>query len=299
LSPPWYDPASPGQYPQYIRTLRKKFFNTNDQLLTLALAAAGPEFSLLGVTSSLIEWNIAREVGARISVHVGVGKQSDARGLQQLGNMGLLKNDTTYIHCCTLNDTEMKMIADTGGTVSLAVPIEMQMGHGMPPIQQFLNLGVRPSLSVDVETNQPSDMFTQMHACFALQRALYNQSHRDDCFFAFTFVSPVACKNNLLNTRDVLKLATVEGARANALLSKTGTLTPGKQADVILLRAGQINVAPINDVVGSIVLGMDRSNVDSVFVAGNAIKRHGRLVGVDVDRLVQRADAAREALLAR
>jgi len=299
LSPAWYDPASPGQYPQYIRTLRRKFFNTDDQLLTLALAAAGPEFSLLGVRSSLIEWNIAREVGARISVHVGVGKQSDARGLQQMGRMGLLKNDTTYIHCCTLNDIEMKMIADTGGTVSLAVPIEMQMGHGMPPIQKFLDLGVRPSLSVDVETNQPSDMFTQMHACFALQRALYNESHKDDCFFEFTFVSPVACKAKLLNTRDVLKFATIEGARANGLLRKTGTLTPGKQADVILLRAEQINVAPVNDVVGSIVLGMDRSNVDSVFIAGNAVKRSGQLVGVDVNRIARNAEKAREALLAR
>ena len=112
-------------------------------------------------------------------------------------------------------------------------------------------------------------------------------------------MSPVACKTNLLNTREVLKLATIEGARANALLHKTGTLTPGKQADVILLRAQQINVAPINDVVGSIVLGMDRSNVDSVFIAGNAVKRHGRLVGVDVERVVRKADEAREALLAR
>jgi cytosine/adenosine deaminase-related metal-dependent hydrolase len=142
-------------------------------------------------------------------------------------------------------------------------------------------------------------MFTQMHACFALQRALYNQSHKNDCFFAFTFVSPVACKNHLVNARDVLTFATVEGARANALLHKTGTLTPGKQADIILLRATQLNVAPINDVVGSIVLGMDRSNVDSVFIAGNAVKRHGRLVGVDVERLVRKAEEAREALLAR
>lgn len=299
LSPAWYDPASPGQYPQYIRTLRKKFFNTSDQLLTLALAAAGPEFSLLGVESSLIEWKIGREVGARISVHVGVGKQANARGLQRMGQMGLLKNDTTYIHCCTLNDTEMKMIADTGGTVSLAIPIEMQMGHGTPPIQQFLDLGVRPSLSVDVETNQPSDMFTQMHACFALQRSLYIEAHKDDCLFEFTFVSPTSCKDNLANVRDVLKFATVEGARANGLLHKTGTLTPGKQADIVVLRAKQINVAPVNDVVGSIVLGMDRSNVDSVFVAGNAVKRHGRLVGVDVERLVRKADNAREALLSR
>ena len=299
LQPAWYDPASPGEYPQYIRTLRKKFFNTSDQLLTLALAAAGPEFSLRGVDSAVIEWNIAREVGARISVHVGVGKQSFYGGLQEMGNRGLLKNDTTYIHCCTLNETTMKMIADTGGTVSLAVPIEMQMGHGTPPIQQFLDLSVRPSLSVDVETNQPSDMFTQMHACFALQRELYIQKHPNECLFEFTFVSPTACKEKLLNTRDVLEFATVEGARANALLSKTGTLTPGKEADIILLRGEQINVAPVNDAIGAIVLGMDSSNVDSVFIAGRAVKRNGRLVGVNVERLKRQAEEARDALLRR
>jgi cytosine/adenosine deaminase-related metal-dependent hydrolase len=299
LQPPWYDPASPGKYPQYIRVLRKKFFNTTDQLLTLALAAAGPEFSLRGVDSAREEWRIAREVGARISVHVGVGKQSNARGLTQMGEEGLLKDDTTYIHCCTLNDTEMKMIADTGGTISLAVPIEMQMGHGTPPIQQFLDLGVRPSLSVDVETNQPTDMFTQMQACFALQRALYIEGHKDECLFEFTFVSPVACKNRLLNTRDVLEFATVEGARANGLLHKTGTLAPGKEADLILLRGKQINVAPVNDAIGAVVLGMDSSNVDSVFIAGHAVKRHGRLVGVNVEKLERQAERARDALVAR
>jgi len=299
LQPAWYDPASPGKYPQYIRTLRPKFFNTTDQLLTLALAAAGPEFSLRGVDSAREEWKIAREVGARISVHVGVGKQANFRGLTTMANEGLLKEDTTYIHCCTLDEFERKMIADTGGTVSLAVPIEMQMGHGTPPIQQFLDLGVRPSLSVDVETNQPSDMFTQMHACFALQRALYIENHKESCLFEFTFVSPVACKNSLLNTRDVLGFATVEGARANGLLHKTGTLTPGKEADIIMLRGNQLNVAPLNDAIGAIVLGMDSSNVDSVFIAGRAVKRNGRLLGVNVERLERQAENARDALVNR
>ena len=83
---------------------------------------------------------------------------------------GLLGPDTTYIHCTTLNDTEIQMIVDTGGTVSLASPVEMMMGHGMPPIQKFLDRGLRPSLSVDVETNVPNDMFNQMRSVLALQR---------------------------------------------------------------------------------------------------------------------------------
>jgi cytosine/adenosine deaminase-related metal-dependent hydrolase len=293
---PWWGKWEERQPSWFVRAATEHF-STKDQKLTLALAAPGPEFTDFEVTRD--HWKLARETDARITTHVGVGSYGQDGKVQEFGEAGLLGPDTTYIHCTTLSDTEIQMIVDTGGTVSLASPVEMMMGHGMPPIQKFLDLGVRPSLSVDVETNQPSDMFTQMHACFALQRALYNESHKDDCFFAFTFVSPVACKAKLLNTRDVLKFATIEGARANGLLRKTGTLTPGKQADVILLRAEQINVAPVNDVVGSIVLGMDRSNVDSVFIAGNAVKRSGQLVGVDVNRIARDAEKAREALLAR
>ena len=91
--------------------------------------------------------------------------------MQEMGRAGLLGPDTTYIHCTTLNDTEIQMIVDTGGTVSLASPVEMMMGHGMPPIQKFLDRGLRPSLSVDVETNVPADMFNQMRSVLALQRS--------------------------------------------------------------------------------------------------------------------------------
>ena len=112
----------------------------------------------------------------------------------------MLGPDTTYIHCTTLNDTEIQMIVDTGGTVSLAAPVEMMMGHGMPPIQKFLDRGLKPSLSVDVETNVPSDMFNQMRSVLALQRAFASGQGK----------APVSA-------RDVLGYATIEGARANGL----------------------------------------------------------------------------------
>jgi cytosine/adenosine deaminase-related metal-dependent hydrolase len=166
----------------------------------------------------------------------------------------------------------------------------MQMGHGMPPIQKALDMGIRPSLSVDVETNMPTDMFTQMRACFALQRGLLNQDH------LFPDTSHVA---RLLTAKDVLALATIEGARANHLDHKTGSLTPGKQADIILLQTRALNVAPMNDPTAAVVLGMDTSNVDSVFVAGRPLKWRGKLVGVDVDRLLRRVADAHEALMAR
>jgi cytosine/adenosine deaminase-related metal-dependent hydrolase len=181
------------------------------------------------------------------------------------------------------------MIVDTGGTVSMSATSEMTMGYGMPPIQQFLGYGLRPSLSVDVETNVPNDMFTQMRSVISLQRALL-------------FERKLAGEENLpdfLNARDVLEFATIEGARANGLDHKVGTLTPGKEADLILLRTDRVNVFPINDPLGAVVWGMDTGNVDSVFVAGKALKRNGQLLGVDLGRVRKMAYESRDYVVAK
>ena len=162
-----------------------------------------------------------------------------------MGKAGLLGPDTTYIHCCTLSDEELQMIADTGGTVSIAAPVEMQMGHGMPPVQRCLDRGLRPSLSVDVETTVSADLFAQMRSVLTLQRAQINEQR-------------LAGGENLppvLTSRDVMEFATIEGARATGLERKVGTLTPGKEADIILLRTDRINVLPINDPIGVVVAG--------------------------------------------
>jgi 5-methylthioadenosine/S-adenosylhomocysteine deaminase len=287
VTPPWYE--NPNQpYPGDIYRLRQQYFSSSDQLLTLALAAAGPEFS--NVDAAVIEWQTARDVGARISVHIGVGTLGQQGLLQQLASRVQLADDTTYIHACTLSDTDWELIAQTGGAVSLAVPIELQMGHGRPPLQKALDFGVPVSLSVDVETNMPTDMFTQMHAAFAVQRGYLNEQH---------LFPDVSHRAQLLTARRVLEFATIGGANINGLGAKIGSLTPGKQADVVLLQARAINVAPINDAVGAVVLGMDSSNVDSVFVAGKPVKWRGKLVNVDVPRLLTRAEKARLELMRR
>jgi cytosine/adenosine deaminase-related metal-dependent hydrolase len=269
---PWWGKWEPNQPGWFVRAA-KTHFSSNHQLLTLALAPYGPEFTEFEITKS--HWKLARDVGARISVHVGVGTFGKRGKLEEFGRSGLMGPDTTYIHCTTLNDEEIQMIVDSGGTVSLAAPVEMMMGHGMVPTQKFLDRGLRPSLSVDVETNVPGDMFSQMRTVLALQRALL-------------FQRSLAGEDNLppfLTARDALEFATIEGARANGLGDKVGSLTPGKDADVIMLNTNSINIMPINDPIGAVVWGMDTSNVDSVFVAGKAMKRHGELIGVDLNRL--------------
>jgi cytosine/adenosine deaminase-related metal-dependent hydrolase len=256
----------------------------------------------------MFEWDIARhpDVQARLSVHVGVGaagafepiKRLDA-ALKAAGKAGL-GNDTTYIHCVRITDEELRMIVDTGGTMSLAIPISMTMGMGTPPVERLRQIApdFRYSLSVDVPTNQGTDMFSKMKALFMLQRSLRTQADPEACLFTF-FQDPAECRDGMITAREVLEAATVQGARANGLATKTGTLSVGKAADIVILDARRIDVGPMNDPIGLVATAMDTSHVNSVMVAGEFRKRDGQLVGVDVGRILDEAEASRDAVLAR
>ena len=274
---PWWGKWEERQ-PSWFMRAATEHFSTKDQMLTLALAAPGPEFTDFEVTRD--HWKLAREAGARITTHVGVGSHGLEAKFEQFGRSGVLGPDTTYIHCTTLNDTEIQMIVDTGGTVSLATPVEMMMGHGMPPIQKFLDRGLNPSLSVDVETNVPCDMFNQMRSVLALQRA-----H--------------AAGAAPITARDVLAYATIEGAKANGLDAKVGSLTPGKQADIIMLRTDRMNVTPLGDPATAVVTSMDTGNVDTVLIGGQVMKQGGQLLHVDWPAVRRRATESRDFVIAK
>jgi cytosine/adenosine deaminase-related metal-dependent hydrolase len=282
----WY--TSTRKSPDDIRRVRDQYFSSDDGLLTLAMGMRGPGFCTEEVVRH--DWELAREVGAPISVHVGMGPYAGRFAMvSQLNDMGLLGPDTTYIHCNYLSDEEFKLIADTGGKVSIAPTVEMIMGHGTPPTAQALRHGLRPSLSIDVVTTVPGDMFTQMRFLFAQDRLLSHEA----AFAAGNEVDP-----QLLSSREVLEFATIEGARVCGLDDRTGSLTLGKQADVVVLRCDHSNTYPIVDPVSTVVLQADTRNVETVFVAGEALKRDGQLVGGDLRRARDLAAASLEYLLA-
>jgi len=218
----------------------------------------------------------------------GVNNNTE-RTLIELGGAGLLMPGDEYIHCTHLSSDAWKLIKDSGGNVSLAVPIEMAMGHGMPPIQDALDHGVRPSLSSDVDVTMAQDPFTVMRAAFTPQRLLVLQRARKG----------EANLPPLLTCRDVLEFATVEGARCLTLDGKVGTLTPGKEADIVMLAADRINVWPLNNVPGAVVNLMNPMNVDTVFIAGKVRKWRGSLVGVDLPRVLRLAQEARDGVVRR
>jgi 5-methylthioadenosine/S-adenosylhomocysteine deaminase len=271
-------------HPEDIRRIRNEYFSSDDGLVTLAMAARQPGNSNFDVAKH--DWALARELGIPISVHVGMRLHNlHYTPVKDMHDLGLMGPDTCYIHCTDLNDQELDWIAETGGKVSIAPYVEMLMGHGPPPIGKLLERGVRASLSVDVVSSVPGEMFTQMRTALAYDRILEFTPTPDEAY---------APK---LTHEDVLQFATIDGARSIMLEDRIGSLTPGKQADIVLLQARAINTMPVLDPQATIVTFADTSNVDSVYVAGRAMKRHGKLVDADLDGVYAKLEASRNHIL--
>jgi cytosine/adenosine deaminase-related metal-dependent hydrolase len=186
--------------------------------------------------------------------------------------MDLLYPNTTYIHSSHLLEDEWKMVRDSGSNVSLAPQIELQMGHGWAPAQTAERLGIPVGLSSDVATTASADQFTQMHAIFASERGRRHQVSWDEDLDGN---SPTT---DLITARQVLRWATLDGAKVAGIADRTGSITPGKKADIVIIDGNAVNVAPIIDPVGAVVGAADISNVETVMVNGVILKRDGKLV---------------------
>jgi 5-methylthioadenosine/S-adenosylhomocysteine deaminase len=272
----YYRGAGPAtQYPRDITRIQRTYFSSKDQLLTLAL----------GTNIDAKLYGLAREVGVPAVLHIN----NLSAQILELGRAGLLRPGDEYIHCTHLNDDAWRLIRDSGGHISLSVEIEMAMGQGLPAIQEALDHGVRPSLSSDHGATVAQDFFSVMRAVFTLQHLQLFQR-------AFSGEQNLPRR---LSPRDLLEFATIEGARCANLESKVGTLTPGKEADIVLLAADRISVWPLNNAPGAVVNLMNPSQVETVLIGGKVKKWRGNLVGVDVPRVLRMAEEARDALLRR
>src|SRR6266487_2149287 len=269
-----------------VRRVRDTYFPSDDGLLTMGLATRGPGFCIDDVVRR--EWALARELGIPITVHVAMGRLAGRFAMvKQLHDLGLLGPDTTYVHCCYFSDEEWGMVADSGGTVSIAPQVEAQMGHGWPPVMKAREHGLRPSLSIDVVTTVPGDMFTQMRCAFGCERARVN---------AVAWEADTAVPDTMLTARHMLEMATLNGAHVAGLERRTGSLAPGKKADVVVIDGRSLNTAPVIDPVAAVTLCADVSNVDTVIIDGKIRKREGKLLA-DVDKARRLVEASRDHLL--
>ncbi|NUR92618.1 MAG: amidohydrolase family protein [Nonomuraea sp.] len=229
----------------------------------LIMAASGPEFG--DEDLALREWRLADELGLHISVHLGGhGPEAAERGLAWMRVNGF---PLTAIHANHYTDEALSELAAHGVCASVSPVDEMTLGIGYPITGRAQAAGMPVSLSTDTVVCSPGDMFSLMRAAFTLE-----------------------CGR--LSVADVLRMATLEGARAVGLADEVGSLRPGKRADLVLLRTDTPVMAGTQDPVGAVVLNADTAAVDTVLVGGRVVKRDGRLVGHDLPALVESLRAA-------
>ncbi len=293
--------SNPGnQYPTDAIRIKKQWFSSTDQLVTMIM---GGEVYLPGYEKA---WKIGRQLGLQVAAHIlspfSIRPTLDLLAQGKGGDSGTLGlgPDNLFIHMTGMSDMGWQAVKNAGAQVSIAFPIEMNMRHGIPPIIKMQSLGMEPSLSVDVECTMTADFFTQMRVCMNMQRMVVNQMILEQGNFLppQQWPTPAPGTPPLLTTRDVLRYGTMNGAKGLRLDGKVGSLTPGKEADIIILDATKLNVAPLNQVPGAVVSLMDRTNVETVIVAGKVRKWKGHLLDVDLDHLRQQLEASRDFVFA-
>jgi 5-methylthioadenosine/S-adenosylhomocysteine deaminase len=228
--------------------------------------------------------SLARRLGLRIlTEYAGPGSV-----ITDMHNKGLLGADNIFNHCTRLTDNEWRLLKAAGAYVTVNPRSDALFGFeaGGMPFQTAIDYGLKPALGVDVDTSMSGDMFAEMRAAFFLQRSIA-QAQR----VLGNSATPAA-----VTVRAILEAATVNSAACLGLADQIGTLTPGKQADIIAIRTDGIAVYPSHNVVGTVVHMIDRADVQEVMVAGRLRKHAGRLLDVDLVRLHAQTDAARARL---
>jgi 5-methylthioadenosine/S-adenosylhomocysteine deaminase len=274
--------------PELARRIRNTYFSSDDQLVTMAAAPRGPEFTTPEVTRKDIA--LARELGLKMSIHVGNGDRLPANHspILFLHEQGLIDDDVLFVHCNASSDEELRILKDCGcRPPSVTVDSEVHFGLGWPAVLRLMAIGLRPSLGIDIVINALGDMFGAFRSTAALGRAMQHDQSR------------VMPDRLAITARDLIEMATFEGARSCWMEDKIGSLTPGKQADIVLVRCDTLHHAPLNNPWGAVALGSHGGDVDTVFVAGRAVKRAGELVNVDATRVRRLATEARDRVFER
>ncbi|MFI6375660.1 amidohydrolase family protein [Streptomyces sp. NPDC050546] len=263
--------ATPDPVDADIRRVRSDL-SGDSGLVTMAWGLRGPDDTGMDMVAE--ELKLAAELGLRTSLHIlSDGTQ---RPVADLRERGLLRDTTTFVHGNGISDEELRMLADAGSSLSISPDVELKMGFGSLLTGRALAAGLRPTLSIDDVPSVGGDMFSTLRTAFAAQRGM----------------------DGGLHSRDLLEFATVDAAHSCGLDARTGSLTPGKDADIILLRTDDLTVFPVTDPVGTVVSAGHPGLVDTVLVAGRVVKRDGALVDVDLPALRTRLLESRDRIAA-
>jgi 5-methylthioadenosine/S-adenosylhomocysteine deaminase len=272
------------------RRMREREFSSGSGLITFGLAIQGPDVTTMEITAD--DLAVARELDVPVGIHIGAPEGGEPHySMKRMQEAGLLGPDINFSHCCNNTDEELRMVVDSGGKLVACPTLDVMFGMGNPVTGRIRDAGGRPGLGVDSVIASSGSMFDEMRAALLYERMKNAQRVYD------TEARDVKSADELrFSTREALEAATIGSAEAIWLGDRVGSLTPGKQADVILLRATDLNLTPVSDLVGAVVTSAHNGNVDTVLVAGKVLKRHGNLTTIDRDRVNQLITEARDRL---
>jgi 5-methylthioadenosine/S-adenosylhomocysteine deaminase len=261
-----------------VERLRKGRFASQDGLVTLGLAILGPYYSTYDVSRT--DALLAREFDLLASMHVGGGTPLTPDGFERLLGEGLISDRFNVVHGNDIPAETIRRLVGQGGTFTVTADVELQMGYGDPVTGIVHSLGAPVAIGTDVEPAVGSDLFTCMRMTLQHER---NRSIMETLGSAGKRPqsTPVTC-------RDALAWVTTDSAKIARLDARIGSLAPGKQADLVMLRTTDMNMIPMRDMVGCAVMQASPANVDSVMIAGRFAKRGGKLL---VDNLSAKLDA--------
>ena len=262
------------------RVNREWFRSGRLELVHLGLAARAAGVAADDVART--EYDVARRLGLPVSYHANSNRaQGQLATIQRLADAGMLGSHTQVIHALFTTAAERQLLATTGTSVSVSPWSELLIGYGVTTIRELVDAGVLLNLSVDtLPLTGNADMFAIVKLTLGLHRGQSEQEFS-------------------LTSRRALAMATIDAARGLGLEEITGSLTAGKRADIIMVRADALNMAPFTDAPNMVALAAQPSNVDTVVVDGRILKRGGRLTALDTREVVCEASAALERVLAR
>lgn len=267
-----------------LEALRRGRFTSDDRRVTLAAAILGPQFSVPEVVEH--DFRMAKDLGLMSSSHAArrLRDRLSPEGYRIPARLGLLDETHNVVHGNYLDDEEFELVVKSGASITVTSMIELHVHAADPVTGRLLALGALPSFGVDSIPIANSDMFSEMRLSMLFQRAIEHRINESaDRPPLSTLPVPSA---------EILRAATIGGARALRLEHTIGSVTPGKKADIILVDTQALNMFPVHEPVESIVWQANPSNIDTVIVDGIVRKRGGQLL-YDKARL----DRGRQLLL--
>ena len=247
----------------------------------LGVNLRGPDLGSMAVFDAEMAEATARRLPVAIHTVQGASTAVDATELERKGYLG---PEFLIAHFLAATADDRAALARTGTPLSYAVHSELRLGDAGDPraaLLSFLAAGVDVSFSIDATSLAPIDLFQAMNVAWNM---------------GIPWEGTTTASLPALTFRRVLEIGTLAGARALGLGDEVGSLTPGKAADILLIRADDLNVGPLAAVESAIVRTVTPANVDSVLVGGRFVKRGGQLVGVDAAALMRDATESAERI---